>query len=851
MKFKYLLAASATGLATVIATPVAAQSTGSVDFEEGNVIIVSGARSSDVAGVDIPDSPKAKQVLTEEAIRAQRPGQTVNDIVNLVPGVNFQNNDPWGSGGGSFTIRGFSSDRISQTIDGVPLNDSGSYALYTNQQQDPETLGSVSVNLGSTDVDSPTAAASGGTINIRTREPSDEFGITTTMTVGDVLSKNSGDRSRLYMRGFAMIDTGDFTGIGTKAFVSASLTRYNNPFNNYGTNEKQQYNARVWQDIGSNGDFIAVAGHYNENRNNFFGSFTLPAFPTTKEGRFYDINYPCTTDAAQAGVADTANSCGTEFDRRYNPSNTANIRGASRFTLTDGLTLTIDPSYQYVKANGGGTTTGYEYGRVVNGQTYYGYIGGRPYAGVDLNGDGDLLDAVTVVAPSQTRTHRYAVISNLAYEINEDHSVRLAYTWERANHRQTGQVGFVNEGGEPFDVFPINDPIVDANGNVLQKRDRQSYAILNQISGQYIGHFGGLTVDLGLRAPFFKRELEQNCFTTSAAGFVDCVYGTDIADYAVDNPGYALPQDRTYKYDKLLPNLGLVYDFGDASVFANYSKGLQVPGTDNLYQSLYYSVDTAGVQPVPETTDSFDLGARYRTGDVQLQLTGWFTRYDNRLASAYDPILERSVYRNLGRVDKYGLDGSISWQPIDNFVLYVFGSVMKSEIKDDIVGGTCSVRSGVVQNQIYGCTATSAAAGDEFYLPTAGNRESGAPVHSFGARAQYSTGPFEFGVQAKRTGKRYVNDENRELFASANAAASGTNVLYGATVDGYTLVDLDIRWNFAETPWGNNAALQFNVTNLFDELYVGGFGGNLTSTSSPNVQIGAPRAASLSLVIGY
>uniref|UniRef100_UPI00312029B6 TonB-dependent receptor n=1 Tax=Erythrobacter sp. TaxID=1042 RepID=UPI00312029B6 len=554
MKFKYLLAASAASItaSAFIAAPAAAQSTGSVDFEEGNVIIVSGARASDVGGVDIPNSPKAKQVLTEEIIRAQRPGQTVNDIVNLVPGVNFQNNDPWGSGGGSFTIRGFSSDRISQTVDGVPLNDSGNYALYTNQQQDPETLSSVNVNLGSTDVDSPTASASGGTINIRTREPSDEFGITSTITVGDVFAEGNPvtDRDRIYMRGFVMVDTGDFTGIGTKAFFSASYTRYNNPFNNYGTNEKQQYNGRIWQDIGDNGDFIAVAGHYNQNRNNFFGSFRLTDFPTTKEDRFYDINFPCQVDTPEAGVADRPNSCGTEFDRRYNPSNTGNIRGTSRFTLSDGLTLTVEPSYQYVKANGGGTTTGYETSRTVGGQPFFGYLSGRPYAGVDLNGDGDLLDQVTVIAPSQTRTHRFAVISNIAYEINEDHSVRLAYTWEHANHRQTGEVGLINSLAEPFDVFPVNDGVLDVNGNVLEKRNRQSYAILNQVSGQYLGHFGNLTVDLGVRAPFFKRDLDQRCFTTSASGFVDCVGDADIARYAAANPSAAAPQQRIYKYDK-------------------------------------------------------------------------------------------------------------------------------------------------------------------------------------------------------------------------------------------------------------------------------------------------------------
>ena len=74
MKFKYLLAASVVSTASaMVAAPAAAQSTGSVDFDD-SVIIVSGARD-DVGGVDVPETPKAKQVLGEEIIRRQRPGQ--------------------------------------------------------------------------------------------------------------------------------------------------------------------------------------------------------------------------------------------------------------------------------------------------------------------------------------------------------------------------------------------------------------------------------------------------------------------------------------------------------------------------------------------------------------------------------------------------------------------------------------------------------------------------------------------------------------------------------------------------------------------------------------------------------
>lgn len=827
MKMHYYLAASVVSLAatTLLSTAASAQSTGSVDFDE-NVIIVSGRVTTDVGGIEVPDTTKAKQQLDEEIIRRQRPGQTVNDIINLVPGVSFQNNDPWGSAGGSFTIRGYGADRISQTVDGIPLNDSGNYALYTNQQVDPEVLESVSVNLGVTDVDSPTASAVGGTINIRTRVPSEMIGITATATYGDVLAEGSG--ARPYKRVFGMVDTGDITGSGLTAFASASYTTYENPFNNYGEVEKQQYNARIHQRLGDNGDFIAIGGHYNQNRNNFFGSFSANSLLAMiedgdKTARFYEINFPCTIPSTQLGagqgvgtpgVADTwsdsssSGNCGVEFDRRYNPSNTGNIRGSSRFTLADGLILTVDPSYQYVKANGGGVEDLREGFATRGGQDYTGFLSGGYYYGRDLNGDGDLLDRVAGLDPSQTRTHRFGAIASLAYEIDESNRVRVAYTWDRANHRQTGSTTYLFPDGEPFDVFPVDDPILTADGFALNKRDRQSYAILNQVSGEYRGRFMDdmLTVVLGLRAPFFSRDLTQNCYTTSASGFVDCLGNQDPTAYEAANPNAAPPQSRVYKYNQVLPTAGLVYNItDDASLFFNYAKGISVPGTDPLYDSFFVP-GSFEARPVPETTDSFDAGFRFQSGNVQAQIASWYTRYNNRLASAYDPELEEVIYRNLGRVDKYGIDASIALRPTPNTLLYVFGSINESEIKEDILAN-----GGV--------------------LATAGNRESGTPNFTIGARGQVRFGGFELGAQIKNTGERFTNDLNT------------------TAVPSYTLVDLDVRYVFAESPLGGDLAVQVNVTNLFDEFYVGGFGGSLDG--SPFVQIGAPRAASISLIAGF
>jgi iron complex outermembrane receptor protein len=890
-----------------------AQSTGSQDFEEEEIVIT-GTRNQEVGGIQAPDTTKAKAALTQEVIARQNPGQTILDTINLIPGVSFQNNDAYGSSGGTLNIRGFSSDRISLTVDGVPLNDSGNYAIFSNQQFDPEIIGEVNVNLGTTDVDSPTASAAGGTVNYRTIVPREELGAKVSASIGEYN----------FHRVFGMIETGNLTSFGTRAFVSASKASNNNPFNNYGKVSKQQYNAKIHQPVGSGGDFISVAGHYNQNRNNFFGSSPLRQdttrvigsgasativprivgglaqnrYPTNNDERRYFINYPCLVDAAQAGVADapapssnptvgtifaadpTGNyaSCGTEFDRRFNPSNTGNIRIGSRFTF-GAFTLTVDPSYQYVKANGGGTVTGQEGLRDINpaggtatpvqcrtapnnatNSCVSGYLGGTPFFGRDINGDGDVLDTVTVLAPSQTQTHRLGLIAGVRYDINDDHAVRAGYTFDRARHRQTGEVGLLGINGEPVDVFAVDVAQADATGANLQKRDRLSFAILHQLWGEYRGEFldNRLVVNAGLRAPFFKRDLNNFCFSSSPS-FVEC-FGRDNprnATFATLNPTVQGPQQRVFKYNKLLPNIGFTFDvMPRTSIFANYAKGISVPGTDNLYNSFFFAPNTAAASPNPEKTDNFDVGVRYRSSQIQAQIGGFFNRYTDRTASAFDPELNVTTFRNLGKVDKYGIDGYVSYQPVKQLNLYVFGSALKSEIKDDLVIGECTAAQ--VTAGFPGCSSLNA----PIFAPTAGKREAGAPKYTFGGTIRGNAGPFELGITGKRTGPRFVYDTNEPVRAFVGNPGVNT-VVFPASTPAYWLVNLDARLSLAD--YGlERTHLQFNVYNLFDQFYVGGFGGGLnqqvTRANSgtitnfggpPFVQIGAPRTISATLTVGF
>lgn len=869
MNFRNTLAAGAALLPlALLSTPAFAQSTGSSDFD--NEIVVTGTTSRDVAGIVIPDSPKAKVVVDSELIQRQRPGQSINEIINLVPGVSFTNNDPWGSSGGSFTIRGFDSSRISQTFDGIPLNDSGNYAIYTNQQVDPELVERINVNLGSTDVDSPTAAAVGGTVNINTLVPSDDLGAMLSASYGNIIAKGAGDRP--YYRVFGLLQTGEFTPWGTKAWFSASTTSNVAAFANYGKIRKQQYNGKVYQPIGDNGDFISIAGHYNENRNNFGGSpLRANAITGDKDGRFYEIGDPTKGGGFPCSLSETSvvNSCGTEFERRYNPSNTGNIRWQSRFTLTDRLTLSFDGAWQTVKANGGGTTDANEgfftKTNTANGLTFTGTgnYGGKFYFGRDLNGD-NVLGKVTLLSPSQTNTRRWVAIANLVYDINDTNRVRLSYSYDRARHRQTGSAGFLFPNGEPTDVFPINDPVLDVYGNALQKRDRLSFATLNQIAGEYRGEFFDekLIVQLGLRAPFFKRELNNYCFTSSTGGssgaFVECAPADQIADYQTVFPysynattgkpsGAALPQKRTLKYDKVLPNVGMVYKITpDLSFAASYTKNLSVPSTDALYSAFFFPADDASSFRSAETSDSFDVGFRYQTSKVQAAVTGWYSKYSNRLVTSYD-IDGNGTDTNLGPVKKYGIDASIAYQPIKQISLYVFGSYLKSKIERDAITSGCAVDSDI---QLAGlCYIQDGVA----YLRTGGKRERNAPKFLLGGRAEANVGDFSFGAQAKYTGSRFMNDINGVVQTATTSTNVTKLIAPGAKFKGYTVVDLDLRYSLASAGL-ENSRIQLNISNLFDKFYVGSFSGSLDSLASSSgafVNFGSPRAISVSFVMGF
>src|SRR3546814_19584366 len=80
---------------------------------------------------------------------------------------------------------------------------------------------------------SPTAAETGSTVNYRTMVPTEDFGV-----------KVSGSAVEYkFFRIFGLVNTGEFTPFGTRAFFSASTASNDNPFNNYGDRKSTRLNS--------------------------------------------------------------------------------------------------------------------------------------------------------------------------------------------------------------------------------------------------------------------------------------------------------------------------------------------------------------------------------------------------------------------------------------------------------------------------------------------------------------------------------------------------------------------------------------------------------------------------------
>jgi iron complex outermembrane receptor protein len=707
-------------VALACASPVMAQTAAGADegqprAKEDNVrlgtIVIVGEGGKLGAGQMLnEDSVKGRSTVTKAATEKNLATGNPFQALALLPGVNTFSHDATGLFGGGMTVRGFGADQMGFTINGVPVNDSGNFAVYPQEYADQENLCTQTISQGNPDVESPHAGATGGNVGITSCDPEDKARFRFAQTLGGL------KMSRTFIRA----DSGRFADNKVKVFASLSHTQADK-WKGPGNAKKDHLDAAFRWDLDSDNTILGSV-LYNKAINN--NLYTMSVAQLNANGYSWDYS-PTFTPGHLAGGAGAQKETGPTpqyYKLSVNPFENAIASFSGSFKLASETYLKVQPYFWYGFGTGGNQQAAMLETSFLNTAT------GKTGAGVDLNGDGDTADTVIMARSSVTKTQRPGVTAEINTTLG-NHQVRAGIWYEQADHRQTQPAVGVSASGEPYDIWLRDGQTRRPDGSTYQGRDWRSISTAYQLyvsdNMSFMGDKGMLS--LGVRAPQVKR---------------------DLTNYANETVTTTYNIQKTYS--DVLPQIGVRYNLDKAQqVFMNVGKNFRAAPNFALTGSNV-RLNAAGqvelvTEALPETSIMTDLGYRIQTRGYSLSATLFNSNYNDRQANAYDPVADKSTYTNAGRVKTTGLELEAGTAPfMGGFTAYASLTAQSSELLDDI-----SVAKGRA-------------------LPTTGKQVPLVPDRMVGASVQYASGQFYARLKMKHTGRQYASLMNDEEVPSYN-----------------------------------------------------------------------------------
>ena len=632
------------------------------------------------------DSPKARSTVTRAALDKIRATSNPYQALQLLPGVNASNNDATGLFGGSLRVRGFNSDQMGFTVDGAPVNDSGSFSVYPQEYADLENTCELFLTQGSADNDAPHVGATGGNIGIVTCDPLDRRQFRFQQTLGQLsLSKT-----------FVRADTGKVdVANGWRSFVSYSHAEVDK-FKGPGKADRDHVDVKTLLDL-PRGSRLSFTGIFNEAVNNNFRTITKVQYAANSDTDFNDTFVPNPQGGPGRQVAPTQPNGNAAFYKlALNPFRNAIMTAKANLNVTPAFRVDVEPYFWYGYGTGGVQQTTLNEGGTFNGGVQ------------DLNGDGDRLDTLLVYRGSVTKTHRPGATIKFNWAL-DNHKVTAGYWYERARHRQTAPATLVNDGGNANDLWLQGNLILRADGSAYQNRDWLTISTAGSLFVQdSIGLLNDrLNVQVGLKRPFIERD-----FTNHAnEGF------NQGLDYAAKK-----------KFDETLPTAGVKYQLADEhQLFANVARNFKAPG-NFIYSGAIVNgvnrVDAINASIKAETSTNLDAGYRYFGSVLTFSGSLYAVNFKDRLARQYDAVEGVTLDRNVGDATIRGFELEAGTRPMRGWSAYLSVSYTKSKLEDDLIVSATNIQ------------------------PTSGKEFPDTPNWMFATSIQYAAGPYYANVQA-------------------------------------------------------------------------------------------------------
>jgi len=646
MRYRWLAPLGSTAIVGLTTIPAFAQispqptdttAASSTDNASNAAILVTGRGSS-----------RQVQTLTAAAIAQTVPGTTPLKALGALPAVSFVSSDALGTDpySQSIYIRGFASDQLGFTLDGVPLGSQTYFAftgLNINYAIGQQNIGRVNVSQGAGAVDVPSSNNLGGVIQFQSSDPKAGFGATISQTFGSYSTFSTNVR----------VDSGVLNGTGTKFYVSYNRSD-ENKYKGSGSQFMQQVNAKLIQPVFGTGQ-LSLFFDWSDVSAATYADLSLDAIK--KIGTKLDYLKPDYAAAYDIGLLVRGLPGGAL------PAGYAALNDPIDASYYDGPAIAHN-YFGYAKLevepfdHARWTTTAYG-----QGKSFYAWWV-NPFVN-SPNG------APLAAQNRGVNSQRFGVTSDFKYSFGK-HEID-AGVWYEYSHEDP----FLSYYQEP--LLGQGSP-VDATKHIPTPfATAWKYAYRNDTVQTYLQDtykpFSDFTINAGFRSLFFTGKTSILLNNQTYTGV------PTIPSGSISNNAAFLPQfSANYR-------LG-----GKHELFFDFAKNMRVFPELGFNSASPWGVttqaafDDAKANLKPETAYIYELGYRYASSKLTALLALYHTDFHNRLAtiSTGSIVNIASILANVGNVDMNGVDASVTALPVTNVSFTNSVSYNSSKYQNDV-----------------------------------------------------------------------------------------------------------------------------------------------------------------------
>jgi iron complex outermembrane receptor protein len=697
---------------------------------------------------------RQQQQVTAEQIDYLPAGTSPLKAIEKLPGVNFQSADPFGSYEWStrIVVRGFNQNQLGFTLDGVPLGDM-SYGnhngLHISRAVPSEDVGRVSLSQGAGAIGTASTSNLGGTLEFFTLDPASDLGGRVDLTGGS-------DSTR---RIFGRFDTGALGGNGPRISLSA-VDGTTDKWKGSGEQQQRMYSLKAVQPIGDTGSVTAYY-NYSDRAERDYQDLSFDII--RRRGEDWDNwapDWSAAVSAAQSCAASGFSNAVVCDDAYWDA---AGIREDSLAYV--GLDLPSDDGLSFSA-------------RVYMHQNEGQGLWGTPY--VPTPGG----------APLSVRTTEYDI----------DRKGALATVgWTLGGHALEAGVWIENNDFNQARRFYPESNLAGPTQSFTSFRS-------NPLLTQWEYAFETKTLQYHLQDEFSIGETLK-----FVAGFKGMTVENSATTITGPNKSGTIEAQESF-----LPQLGFTWaPWEGGELFGLAARNARAFVSANTAGP--FSTSAAGFAAIrdvlkPETSDTIELGWRFRGESVEGVLAAYRIKFKDRLLAIQQGpgiVGNPSVLANVGGVSTNGFEAAVNWRPMQHLAWFTSFAWNDSTFDQNYTTNGNVILVG-------------------------GKTVPDAPEMMLKTELTYDNGMFFARADANYTDGRYYTFLNQ------------------GSVPSYTLFNASAGFRFADLAMFEELSVQAAVTNIADKFYISTVGSNGFVNADPNgtaqtLLRGAPRQVFVSI----